>query len=456
MAHFLPLVAGLLMFAGAHASDVADRSMYQGFLSQHMGSDVSKSSLDDYNKFVTPRFSHIKHGGAHETGGAKIVDKEAERAMQKVLANDNSLPIGMSAIGVSLLTLAAMLGVRMRRGHQQATAFASRYGHESDMSIALAPDAAGNILELKTQESIVRDQVGWSQQSSENSRPPTFCYATPSSEAGSFDPAGLSEGVSTSELKRYREAELSHGRVAMLESNRQFKTNLDRRSLLAATAGAVLAPLAQAQPALAVTDELVDVYFGCGCFWHVQHEFVEAEKKILGRTDKQLTSRAGYAGGNTKGKQPCYHNLQGRNDYGKLGHAEVVGMKIPASNYGDFAREYFKLLGPDGSRPDQFGDRGPEYRNLIGVPGGKESPFVKDLMEATLKEGDKVDFAKGKGNDADLKALVWIMDTNEHPFWRGENYHQFHDGFARGENYPNSYNELGSVLDLEDTTCPSF
>merc|ERR1712216_855380 len=33
---------------------------------------------------------------------------------------------------------------------------------------------------------------------------------------GFFDPAGFSEGVSASELKRYREAELTHGRVAML------------------------------------------------------------------------------------------------------------------------------------------------------------------------------------------------------------------------------------------------
>merc|ERR1719164_348528 len=35
---------------------------------------------------------------------------------------------------------------------------------------------------------------------------------------GFFDPAGLSEGISESELKRYREAELTHGRVAMLAS----------------------------------------------------------------------------------------------------------------------------------------------------------------------------------------------------------------------------------------------
>jgi hypothetical protein len=158
------------MFAGAHGSDVADRPMHQGFLSQYMGSDTSKTSLDDYNNFVTPRFNHMKHG-------PKIVDKEEQRAVQKVLATDNSMRIGMSAIGVSLLTLAAMLGVRMRRGLQQATAFASSGGHESDMSFALAPAAAGNILEMKSEESIVRGHVGWSQESSKNSRPLTLCYA---------------------------------------------------------------------------------------------------------------------------------------------------------------------------------------------------------------------------------------------------------------------------------------
>merc|ERR1719387_3480214 len=88
------------------------------------------------------------------------------------------------------------------------------------------------MLELKAQESTVRGQVGWSQ-SSKNSRALTFCYAGPSAAAdftdvqslpgileptGFFDPAGLSEGVSPSELKRYREAELTHGRVAMLAS----------------------------------------------------------------------------------------------------------------------------------------------------------------------------------------------------------------------------------------------
>jgi len=231
-----------------------------------------------------------------------------------------------------------------------------------------------------------------------------------------------------------------------------------RRRFLTGAASAAAAPVVASRPALAVDDELVDVYFGCGCFWHVQHELVEAERKLLGRSDGQITARAGYAGGNGgKGTgDPCYHNLRGQNDYGKLGHAEVVNLKVPTSRYGDVAREYFKLLGPDGSRPDQFGDRGLEYRNLIGVPGGKESPLVKQLMEATLREGDKVDFAKGKGSDADVKAMVWVMDTTAHPFFRAENYHQFHDGFARGENYPDAYNDLNDVLKIKDTSCPAF
>merc|ERR1712118_552277 len=94
-----------------------------------------------------------------------------------------------------------------------------------------APASADNILELKAQESIVRGQVGWSQQSSENAGDLTICGAYDPADftdvqtlpgiiapPGFFAPAGLSDGVSPSELKRYREAELTHGRVAMLAS----------------------------------------------------------------------------------------------------------------------------------------------------------------------------------------------------------------------------------------------
>ena len=174
------------------------------------------------------------------------------------------------------------------------------------------------------------------------------------------------------------------------------------------------------------SDGLIDVYFGCGCFWHVQHEFVEAEKNILGRSDSQLTARAGYAGGNAgaKNDKVCYHNAAQVSDYGSLGHAEVVRLSIPESSFPDFVAEYAKLFNKDGYRPDQFQDRGPEYRNLVGIPGGVKSPLAKQLVEASKANGDKLDFARGKGDDSDARSLVFVMDTADFPFYVAEQYHQ--------------------------------
>lgn len=217
----------------------------------------------------------------------------------------------------------------------------------------------------------------------------------------------------------------------------------NRRSFLEKSTAALVGALSFPNTVLAEEDDQIDVYFGCGCFWHVQHEFVEAERNILGRSDDQLTSRAGYAGGRAGAKdgKVCYHNAQSISDYGKLGHAEVVSMKIPSSKYKDFAVEYCKLF-RNGMRPDQAGDRGLEYRNLIGLKGGSKNPLALELVEASKATGDQLDFAVGKGDDSDTPRLVWIMDTEKYPFYIGENYHQFHDGFAFGENYPDSYNKL--------------
>ncbi|KAI2489162.1 Peptide methionine sulfoxide reductase [Fragilaria crotonensis] len=220
----------------------------------------------------------------------------------------------------------------------------------------------------------------------------------------------------------------------------------DRRDFIvnsAATLASALLWQSCVQQASAADDEPVEVYFGCGCFWHVQHEFVEAERNILGRSDDELTARAGYAGGKAgavNGKV-CYHNAQNIADYGKLGHAEVVMLKIPPSKFPEFAVEYCKLF-KNGMRPDQLGDRGSEYRNLIGFVGGSKSPFAQQLVDASKATADQLDFAVGKGSDEDIARLVWIMDIEKYPFFVGEAYHQFHDGFAMGENYPDSYNTL--------------
>jgi len=250
--------------------------------------------------------------------------------------------------------------------------------------------------------------------------------------------------------------------IGALTSVSGLKTSVSRRGMLQKAAAAAALPTLSIAPALAsAEDDVIDVYFGCGCFWHVQHEFVEAEKKILGRKDSELTSLTGYAGGKAgmmNGKV-CYHNAGFVSDYGSLGHAEVVAMKIPSSKFGEFAQEYCKLFDKNGKRPDQDGDRGLEYRNLVGVPGGTKGPYAKALVEASIATGDKLDFNVGKGDDGDIKALAWVYDTNQFPFYQAEPYHQFHDGFAWGEDYPNSYNNLGKSLYkakvVQDTGCPN-
>lgn len=84
-----------------------------------------------------------------------------------------------------------------------------------------------------------------------------------------------------------------------LPSRRTFLSQQTAAAIAVFSSAAASPNLALAAPNNneVVNDELIDVYFGCGCFWHVQHEFVVAERNILGRSDDQLTSRAGYAGG---------------------------------------------------------------------------------------------------------------------------------------------------------------
>ena len=69
MAQLAVLIAGLLVLAESQASDTADRSTLQGFLPKHMpsGSDVPRSSMSDYDKFITPNLNRVKHGNGAET-----------------------------------------------------------------------------------------------------------------------------------------------------------------------------------------------------------------------------------------------------------------------------------------------------------------------------------------------------------------------------------------------------
>merc|ERR1719389_1157019 len=238
------LASAVLLLSCAQADDIADSS--NKFL----------ASSGDFSKFVTPTLKHMKYKGDL----LNTQDFEEEKAVQKIVTNDSNMPISVAAIGIGLLSLAAMLGFRMRRGLQSATVFGS------DMSVAMAPASGDNFLELEGHGSASQNSrsVGWGQMSSQNSSPLTPCYAfgsfgqktaapsTPAQRPTSssmsqmpstalpwttttltgelvgdvgFDPLGFSKYApgawwfgdeGDGSLKIFREAELMHGRIAQL------------------------------------------------------------------------------------------------------------------------------------------------------------------------------------------------------------------------------------------------
>lgn len=210
---------------------------------------------------------------------------------------------------------------------------------------------------------------------------------------------------------------------------------------------------------VSANDPATDVYFGVGCFWHIQHEFLVAEREVLGRNKYSFTSRTGYAGGTKTDKEGrvCYHNFQSIADYGKMGHGEVVGMTLPQSKIGEFADLYFSLFDPRTKNRVDPMDRGAEYRSLLGLPGGMNHPEYSKVQEAADKAGFTLELGKGNDPDTINKSLVYVYDTAKFPFYQAEVYHQFHNDF-QSPPYGRAYNGLIEYA-LEDgrvkgTGCP--
>lgn len=72
------------------------------------------------------------------------------------------------------------------------------------------------------------------------------------------------------------------------------------------------------------------IYFGNGCYWGRQYDFVNTEK-ALGRSAEQISSVVGYAGGRRQSPdgRVCYYRADELTVYEQLGHAEVVQVGTP-------------------------------------------------------------------------------------------------------------------------------
>ena len=102
-------------------------------------------------------------------------------------------------------------------------------------------------------------------------------------------------------------------------------------------------------------------------------------------------------------------------------------------------------------------DRGPEYRSLIGLPGGVKHASYPSIEKSAESAGFKL--VEGKGNDGDTlgKQIVYVYDSTKFPFYQAEVYHQFHNDF-QSPAYGKAYNELAATAfdegRLKITGCP--
>jgi len=218
MSQFAVFIAGLLLVAESQASDVAERSTLQGFLSK-----------SDYDKFITPNLNRVKHGNELGASPYTVVDdKPVLQSSAQAQENQAADPISLSIFGIGLVSFVTMLGLTLWRGLQPAT-----------IPTNTVSALGGQVMEMKSQDSNkVNSRAGWGQLSSQTSRPLTVAYAAEGAQEMSaampfltrpknldgtmagdvgFDPLGLSEiddlGI---DLYWLREAEIKHGRVAML------------------------------------------------------------------------------------------------------------------------------------------------------------------------------------------------------------------------------------------------
>lgn len=87
-------------------------------------------------------------------------------------------------------------------------------------------------------------------------------------------------------------------------------------------------------------------------------------------------------------------------------------------------------------------DKGPGYRNVVGIPGGLDSELGqafaaqnKDNMKLVKGQGNT--YKNGKPTEGDVFNTVFVVDAAELPFHQAETYHQYHSGI--GKTFPREY-----------------
>eukprot|EP00040_Diaphanoeca_grandis_P029760 m.175001 g.175001 ORF g.175001 m.175001 type:complete len:497 (-) comp31794_c0_seq1:75-1565(-) len=202
------------------------------------------------------------------------------------------------------------------------------------------------------------------------------------------------------------------------------------------------------------------VYFGNGCFWHTQYDMYEAELEgPFDRSENHTTARTGYAGsvGHGYHGQVCYERSSspttpkgtyyGEPRLGGLGYAEAVQVvldvdtQVATAEFTALVKKYFQAYAvKDGvwQRQDPQ-DGGQDYRSVIGMPCGINSPLFSIVQHHNVHNFTLVEGKGGLVSDTAGEGVVYIYDTGEFPFYRAEQYHQYHANTVLGRFLPDSY-----------------
>jgi hypothetical protein len=200
-----------------------------------MLSSVQANDIADNSMFMDHHLIHMERGGRTE---ALSHQYEEDKDVQKLLTNESNMPVGLSAIGIALLSFAVMVGVRMRRGVQPDIALASSGGNGIDMSTPLATVSGNNTWDLMSQSPPVRSPEHMLQRALAKDM-----HAHISSPFALWDPLGLGEDTPEAHVKHFRRSELQHGLVAMSAMTSVFFVSLQKPNpMSAATLRAELTP----------------------------------------------------------------------------------------------------------------------------------------------------------------------------------------------------------------------
>ena len=193
----------------------------------------------------------------------------------------------------------------------------------------------------------------------------------------------------------------------------------------------------------------------------------------LKRTDAELTATAGYGGSALTGNASsagavCYPNNESVSIYGDLGYAEVVQVGLHSDSellagLKVWFNTFLLLPKQNTSSPNVWGredifDMGPDYRAMVGVPGGLDGPHGATVRAANSAVHNMF-LQKGQGaKDKDTLGLneVWVIDSNVQRFRQAELCLQFHNN--QTSTYPPSYHSLRTAFladgRLKETRCP--